>query len=228
LDIIKAVIAEDDFRVAHIHEKFLSQFNEIEVVGKALNAKETMKILREKQPDLLILDIYMPDRMGTELLADIRPLCPHMDIMIITAATDKAFIEKALHFGVDHYFIKPVTMEHFCQVIEDYLKNRQLLQTNTAINQELADRLFRRGFLQKATKETVLPKGIDEITLEKVKSVLQSDEGLSAEQVGHLIGASRTTARRYLEFLISVGECKAEAVYGIVGRPERKYYKISS
>jgi CitB family two-component system response regulator CitT len=226
LDIIKAVIAEDDFRVAHIHEKFLDAFHEIKVIGKALNATETMKILKEKQPDLLLLDIYMPDRIGTDLLADIRQLCPHIDIMIITAAADKAFLEKALRYGVDHYFIKPVTMEHFQRVIEDYLKNRRILQSNTGINQALADRLFRRGFLQNATKETVLPKGIDELTLEKVKSVLQSDEGLSAEQVGHLIGTSRTTARRYLEYLISVGECKAESVYGLVGRPERKYYKI--
>ena len=49
-------------------------------------------------------------------------------------------------------------------------------------------------------------------------------DGLSAEEVGTLIGASRSTARRYLEHLVSVGLLKADVIYGSLGRPERKYF----
>ncbi|WP_145378238.1 helix-turn-helix domain-containing protein, partial [Staphylococcus epidermidis] len=62
-------------------------------------------------------------------------------------------------------------------------------------------------------------------TLEKVMDLLQSfPEGITSEKVGEKMGASRTTARRYLEYLVGTGYLKTESVYGIVGRPERRYY----
>lgn len=224
---IKAVIAEDDFRVAAIHEKFLGSFQEIDVVGKALNGKETIELLEKHDPDLLLLDVYMPDQLGTELLPIIRGRFPNIDIIMITAATDKEILMKALHYGVDQYLIKPVKMELFHQTIEEYLKKSQLIESKDEVDQEFVNKLFKKATPSNETKESTLPKGIDEITLVKVTNVLKSNSsGLSAEQVSDQIGASRTTARRYLEYLITVKECKAEVVYGVVGRPERRYYKI--
>ena len=73
---IKVAIAEDDFRVADIHEKFLKKFKEIEVVGKSLNGEQTLQILTDENPDLLILDVYMPDMLGSDLLPIIRERFP--------------------------------------------------------------------------------------------------------------------------------------------------------
>ncbi|MDW7615894.1 response regulator [Peribacillus simplex] len=225
---IRAVIAEDDFRVADIHEKFLKNFDEIEVVGKAVNAKKTLRILEQKSPDLLLLDVYMPDQLGTDLLPDIRQKFPNVDIIMITAATDKEQLEKSLHYGVENYLIKPVEMKRFNQVIEEYLKKAHLMKSKQEIDQDFVDHILKKGTAASETNDgPALPKGVDEITLTKVIEVLEaSDIGLSAEQVSGQIGASRTTARRYLEYLISVKKCKAEVVYGVVGRPERRYYKI--
>lgn len=224
---IKVVIAEDDFRIADIHEKFLQKFKEIDVVGKALNGEQTIQLLKTEQPDLLLLDIYMPDILGAELLPNIRESFPKMGIIMITAATDKAFLEKALSYGVENYLIKPVNRERFDEVILKYVKKHSLLTSNQEVNQSYVDLLFGKGKQENAGKSTGLPKGIDEITLGKVKTVLRSrKEGLSAEEVGQEIGASRITARRYLEYLSSIKEVKAEVVYGIVGRPERKYYPV--
>ncbi|RRN73803.1 response regulator [Peribacillus simplex] len=225
---IRAVIAEDDFRVADIHEKFLKNFDEIEVVGKAVNAKKTLRILEQKSPDLLLLDVYMPDQLGTDLLPDIRRKFPNVDIIMITAATDKEQLEKSLHYGVENYLIKPVEMKRFNQVIEEYLKKAHLMKSKQEIDQDFVDLILKKGTAASETNDgPALPKGVDEITLTKVIEVLEaSDIGLSAEQVSGQIGASRTTARRYLEYLISVKKCKAEVVYGVVGRPERRYYKI--
>ncbi|KMY54120.1 transcriptional regulator [Bacillus sp. FJAT-27231] len=226
---IRAVIAEDDFRVADIHEKFLNKFDEIEVVGKALNAKETLKLLSEQQPDLLLLDVYMPDQLGSDLLPLIRENHRQVDILMITAATDKDILEKALHYGVEYFLIKPVKMERFDQIIEEYLNKSQLLRSTQEVDQEVVDLIFNKVSHRPATviRGDSLPKGVDEITLSKVREVLSiSKKGLSAEQAAEQIGASRTTARRYLEYLVSIQECKAEVVYGVVGRPERKYYKV--
>ncbi len=224
---IRAVIAEDDFRVAAIHEKFLGNFDGIEVVGKALNSKETIEILEQNKPDLLLLDVYMPDQLGTDLLPVIREQFPTLDIIMITAATDKELFVKALHYGVEYFLIKPVKMERFYQTMEDYLNKSQLIQSKDEIDQDFVDLILKKSPPSNDTKEPTLPKGIDEITLVKVRSVLEaSNTSLSAEQVSEQIGASRITARRYLEYLITVKECKAEVVYGVVGRPERRYCKI--
>ncbi|ULT59788.1 response regulator [Neobacillus drentensis] len=208
-----------------IHEKFLKKFKEIEVVGKALNGVETLKLLTEEAIDLLLLDVYMPDMLGTELLPIIREQFPKVSIIMITAATDKLFVEKALSYGVENYLIKPVNRERFDEVILEYVKKHTLLTSEQEINQHYVDRLFGRKETEIVGKGNGLPKGIDEITLSKVEKVLlNKNHGLSAEEVGKEIGASRITARRYLEYLSSINEAKAEVVYGIVGRPERKYY----
>lgn len=70
-----------------------------------------------------------------------------------------------------------------------------------------------------------LPTGINPITLKKIKEALRTaDGGMTAEELGEAMGASRTTARRYAEYLVSKEEARAELEYGIIGRPERKYY----
>jgi two-component system, CitB family, response regulator CitT len=224
---IKVAIAEDDFRVADIHEKFLTKFNEIDVVGKSLNGDQTLQILTDKTPDLLILDVYMPDMLGSDLLPIIRDRFPRVSIIMITAATDKVFLEKALSYGVENYLIKPVNRERFDEVILEYIKKHSLLTSQQDVDQNYVDLLFGNKKIEKVGRGTGLPKGIDEITLGKVKNALQiNNQGLSAEEVGKEIGASRITARRYLEYLSSINEAKAEVVYGIVGRPERKYYPV--
>lgn len=225
---IKTIIAEDDFRVAEIHEKFLGTFKEIEVIGKALNGKEVIQLLEQQQPELLLLDVYMPDRLGTDLLPIIRQQFPQTDIIMVTAATDKELFEKALHYGVEYFLIKPVKLERFKQTIEEYVNKYQLMHSREEVNQDFVDLIYNKSIASSnQMKESSLPKGIDEITLVKVKNVVEnSPSSLSAEDVGVEIGASRTTARRYLEYLVSIKSCKAEVIYGAVGRPERRYCKI--
>ncbi|WP_028301639.1 response regulator [Oceanospirillum beijerinckii] len=75
-----------------------------------------------------------------------------------------------------------------------------------------------------AQEKVVLPKGIDGLTLEKIRQAFQSSrEDFNAEEVGEKVGVSRTTARRYLEYLVSTEELIADVNYGTVGRPERRY-----
>ncbi|MFJ6412438.1 response regulator [Terribacillus sp. AE2B 122] len=217
------IIAEDDFRVAQIHEEFLAKMQNLKLVGKAGNAKETLQLLKTHAVDLLLLDVYMPDQLGTELLPQIRQLHPRVDIILITAATDKAFLEEALAYGVQDYLIKPVTIEQFKDSLSRYLKKREMLQSTSEVNKEILEQVF--GIHQPEQSVALLPTGIDFRTLEKIKKLLEQEhDGITSEKAGEKIGASRTTARRYLEYLVGTDEVKVEQVYGIVGRPERRYY----
>lgn len=222
---IKVMIAEDDFRIAGIHEQFLSKIGEVEVVGKVLNGKETLERLQKEAVDLLLLDIYMPDFLGTQLLPEIRKHHPYVDVIIITAATDIDLVKDSVIYGVFDYIIKPLKMERFVETIEKYKQKKKVLDSSDEINQEVIDQFFVNVPNSASKSSTVdLPKGIDPLTLEKVKQVIGAQKkGITAEEMGEKMGASRTTARRYLEYLTSTGEVTAELEYGIVGRPERIY-----
>ncbi|MFC7063820.1 response regulator [Halobacillus seohaensis] len=220
----KVVIAEDDYRVAQLHESFLMKLENVQVVGKALNAAETMQAVEQHQPDLLLLDVYMPDQLGTDLLHQLREHSTSLDVIMITAADDKEMVTQALNYGVVDYIIKPISMDRFVETIKNYQAKKRLIDSHETMDQKLVDQLI--GKEQTQYEGEVLPKGIDSLTLSKVRKLLQhsGDTGVTAELAGEHMGASKTTARRYLEYLISTHEGIAEMRYGKVGRPERKYF----
>ena len=189
-----------------------------------MNAEKTLELLDTTEVDLLLLDVYMPDQLGTDIIPTIRQNYEDVDIIMITAATDKTLVERAMRYGVQNYLIKPITIDRFTNTIEKYLKNKSLLKNKEEVNQDVVDKLFKNSEEHKRENEQMLPTGIDANTLHNILEVLKTSQGgLSAEQIGEKMGASRTTARRYLEYLISIDKCRSEVEYGAVGRPERKY-----
>ncbi|KKB35705.1 response regulator [Bacillus thermotolerans] len=223
---LKVVIVEDDFRIAQVQEQFLQKIEGVELAGKALNAKEALDILAREQVDLLLLDIYIPDELGTDLLAKVKRLYPAIDVIMITAANEKHMLETALQYGVKDYLLKPVTMEKFIESIARYKKKKQMLSEHSEVNQSLIDQYFGNEKEEDA-RQNDLPPGVDRFTLSKVKEIMADQKGgISIVGMAEKMGASRTTARRYLEYLVSINFCKADYDYGIIGRPERKYFLI--
>lgn len=220
---LKVAIAEDDYRIASIHEHFLSKVDGTKVVFKSLNAKETLIQLKEHAVDLLLLDIYMPDALGIHIIEKMKAIQPNLGIIIISAGNDKHLVQQVLQKGVFDYMIKPVKMERFIETVEKYKKFKEELNRKEEVDQAFLDQYF--GRTRKQNQENEMPKGIDPLTLQKVESILNEYDGITAEKMGEEMGASRTTARRYLEYLISIDQCYAELEYGIVGRPERKYFR---
>ncbi|MER3126581.1 response regulator [Bacillus pumilus] len=223
---MKVLIAEDDFRIAAIHESYIQKVQGFQVAGKAKSAKDMWAALQKEQVDLILLDVYMPDELGTNLLPLLRERYPEVDVIIITAATETTLLREALQYGVVHYLIKPVTAQKFAQVLTEYKQKKDIINSKDEVNQTLIDLFF--GQMQEEPKEKDdkdLPTGINSLTLDKVKTLMASENsGVTAEEIGEKMGASRTTARRYVEYLVTTGECRAELAYGIIGRPERKYY----
>ncbi len=222
MSVIKVAIVEDDYRIANIHEAFMKKVKGITVAGKVLNGEAALKLVAKKHIDLILLDMYMPDMLGTEVIQAVSAINPSIDFIVISAAVEKGIVQKAIRGGVFDYIIKPVKMEQFIDTMERYVKIRGRLEEKEDVDQAFLDDYF--GHRTKGTAEKETPKGIDPLTLEKVIGIIrQVEAGLTAEEMGNQIGASRTTARRYLEYLISIGDVAAELEYGIVGRPERKY-----
>ncbi len=221
---LNVLIVEDDFRIADIHEKFLKEIEDVNIVGKALRASDALEIIAEKPVDLVLLDIYIPDKLGTDLIQEIKTRQSDIDFIVITAANNMELFDKSLKSGAFYYLLKPVSIEKFTDVIESYKKRKKSLDSMEYVDQTFIDNLIGNKSIDRETSSD-LPKGVNLLTLNKVIEFIEElPNGITAEDMGVKLGASRTTARRYLEYLVSIGKVKAELEYGIVGRPERMYF----
>ncbi|MGP9766222.1 response regulator [Halomonas sp. AOP13-D3-9] len=222
------LVIEDDFRIADIHRAFIEQSDGFYVVGMARNGSEAKAIMAEQATNiqLILLDAYLPDVEGLELLWAIRRDYVHVDIVMVTAAREVETISEALRGGVFDYLIKPIEAARMTQMLTRFRREREALANRAEMNQDELDSVLARlqpGETPRAKTQT-LPKGIDRLTLRRVIDALaDAPDSLTAMQMARIMGASRSTARRYLEFLVAEQAVSAELGYGDVGRPERRY-----
>ncbi|WP_253443675.1 response regulator [Halomonas sp. Y3] len=223
------LIIEDDFRIAEIHRAFIEQSEGFRVVGMARSGAEARTLLTDggEAVDLVLLDAYLPDVEGLELLWLLRRDYRHVDVVMVTAAREVETIGEALRGGVFDYLIKPAEASRMAQMLARFRREREALAAREEMSQEELDRVLGRGPEMPDRGRRQLPKGIDRLTLRAVVEALDaSPTPMAAMQVARAMGASRSTARRYLEFLVSVQVVEAELGYGDVGRPERRYRRV--
>lgn len=221
----RVMIIEDDIAIAELHHKYLSQLSGLEVVGIATTRMEAEIQLEVLKPDLLLMDVYLPDGTGLEILNTLRTNNQTCDVILITAARDVDTLQQAMRGGVVDYLLKPVMFPRLEAALQKYISQRQQLDVAESLDQNLVDKMLQSSVSAENTPQR-LPKGIDGVTLDKIRALFGGEVMFTADEAGEKIGASRTTARRYLEYLISSGELEADLNYGTVGRPERCYKKV--
>jgi response regulator of citrate/malate metabolism len=219
---IRTLIVDDDFRVTELHRAFVERVPGFSVVGQAGTGAEALRLIRQLQPDLVLLDIYLPDISGLEVLRTLRDSGgAKVDVIAITAARDVETLRSAMHGGVAQYLIKPFRSSALEEKLQSYAVMRSRLQELSEADQDDVDRLY--GALWPGHAEQ-LPKGISRPTLDLVTRVLgQAASGLTAVEVAERARLSRVTARRYLDHLCRLGVAKVAMRYGAPGRPEHRY-----
>ncbi|MCP3943003.1 MAG: response regulator [Desulfobacteraceae bacterium] len=225
MNAIRVLIIEDDNRIAQMHRFFVEKIAGFEIVGIAQNFNEALELIKLLAPDLLLLDLYMPDGNGMDILHQLRGKGQAIDVILITAARHVKDVQQAMRAGAFDYLIKPVVFSRFEQTLTRFLHYHGQLQQANTLEQYDIDGLH--PFQTSSIIQTDnVPKGIDILTLGKVQQAFKKEKSksMSAEEVGKKIGVSRSTARRYLEYMITIGELKPDVIYGSVGRPERRYF----
>jgi response regulator of citrate/malate metabolism len=219
---ISTLVVDDDYMAASVHRGYTERVHGFEVVGEAHTGRETLELVRRLQPDLVLLDIYLPDISGLDVLRALRaPDMPQVDVIAITSAKDVDTLRRAMQGGVIHYLVKPFFFDTFRERLDKYAALRARLNRMGEADQEEIDRLY--GLLR-AQGASGLPKGISSPTLSLVLQIARNTEGeISAADVAEQAGISRGTARRYLEFLASTGSLELTLRYGATGRPEHRY-----
>lgn len=223
---IKVVVIDDDFMVAKVHSGFVNSVPGFAVIGVAHNAADAIKTLRELNPDLVLLDIHLPDMNGLDLLQELRTIKPELDVLVISAAREMDTVRRALRGGIVHYLMKPFSRADLSERLEHYQNTiSPQVTTENELEQEDVNRLFG---LNSTQDRRPLPKGCSTETLKLVERILKNaTEPISATETGEQLGTSRVSARRYLEYLTEEGFARVSLKYGGVGRPERRYMSVN-
>lgn len=222
---LRVLVVEDDPVLGDINREFTERLEGFAAIGVARSVASALEAVQRLKPDLVLLDVYMPDGDGVQLLREIRSQDADVDVIPVTAARNATIVRQLMRNGAVGYILKPFKFERFAAVLQAYRRWRASVDGDAVLSQAELDRLRR---LLATSQQDELPKGLDQLTLKAITDLLERQkELLTAEEVAEQVGASRVTARRYLEYLAESGQAEVKLTYGAVGRPVRRYQLLS-
>ncbi|MER8234511.1 response regulator [Streptomyces sp. NPDC101490] len=217
------LVVDDDFMVAKLHCRYVSVVPGFRVAGVAHSGAEALRAAERLRPDLVLLDVFLPDMDGIRVLREMRAAGLATDALFITAARDVGTIREALRAGALHYLIKPFNQAALHEQLRHVASLRNRLDELDEARQEDVDQIF--GTRPRGSRE--LPKGLAAHTADLVDSILRAHPaGLSATECAEAGSLSRVSARRYLEYFAQTGRAEITLRYGGTGRPERRYRRL--
>jgi response regulator of citrate/malate metabolism len=216
--VIRVLVVDDDFMVAKVHSGYVARTPGFEVVGVAHNGADAVRLVRELRPDLVLLDVYLPDVDGLAVLRELRGLADGVDVIVITAATDVETVRSALRGGVLHYLIKPFEYAALRDQLAHFAALDRRLDQLASAGQADVDQVFGA----RPRSAPVLPKGLTAQTAALVERVLR-ERPVTASECADATELARVSARRYLEHFVATGKAEVRLKYGGAGRPERLY-----
>nr|MCW2728748.1 two-component system response regulator [Aeromicrobium sp.] len=215
---ISVLVVDDDFMVAGIHARFVDRTPGFSVAGTARSGAEALRMCADLSPDLVLLDVHLPDMSGLEVLQQLRADGSAVGVVMVTAERDAEAVRTALHGGAMQYLVKPFEYVDFAARMQ---RVREALTTLAAGAPDQAT--IDRAFGGPPSSSADLPKGLSPESAQLVADALAQNPELSAADCGDRVGLSRVSARRYLEYFVDQGLAAVRLNYGNAGRPERRY-----
>lgn len=224
---IGVLVIDDDFMVARIHARFVEQTPGFEVVGTARTGAEALDLVETLHPDLLLLDVHLPDISGLEILNQLRQRGHDVAVVMVTAERGAEAVRAARHGGALQYLVKPFEYADLADRLHRVAEALATLAPGTDeagddVDQSTIDQVFGLRAAGSAVPPE-LPKGLSPETAALVLAAARERGEISATETAEQVGLSRVTARRYLEHLVDTGAAEVRLQYGGAGRPERRY-----
>ncbi|MFJ4476707.1 response regulator [Streptomyces xanthochromogenes] len=221
---IRVLVVEDDPVAAEAHRLYVGRVPGFTAVAVAHSRAEALRALERTEVDLLLLDLYLPDGHGLQLVRSLRAAGHSADVVAVTSARDLTMVREGVSLGVVQYVLKPFTFPTLRDRLVRYAEFRAA--AGEASGQEEVDRALAA---LRAPQPSALPKGLSTPTLQAVTRTLrETPQGVTATEAGLAVGISRITARRYLEHLVTTGRAERTPQYGQIGRPELQYRWLNS
>ncbi|MDQ4212444.1 response regulator [Microbacterium sp. ASV81] len=218
-----AVVVDDEMTVADLNRERVQAHPGFTVVSVAHNGATALRAISELRPDLVLLDVYLPDLNGLDVLRRLRALGNDVEVIAVTAARDMETVRRARLLGIRHYLVKPFTGALLTQRLDDVHRALSVPGREADLDQQAVD-----SMLGGSVRPDVAPKGLSAVSLRRVTALLDAaDPDVSAAEVAETLGMSRVSARRYLEHLVAIGHAEVAPRYGSTGRPENGFRAVA-
>ncbi len=218
---IRVLVVEDEPVAAEAHRAYVDRTDGFTAVAVAGTGAAALDALSRTAVDLVLLDLHLPDASGLELCRRIRAAGADVDVLAVTSARELATVRAAAVHGVVGYLLKPFTYPALRDRLVAYAEYRGRLTAGGEVaGQADIDRVLGTA---RPARPAPLPKGMGRETLDAVVAAVRRVPGVSAAEAAEVVGVSRITARRYLEYLAGSGLVERVPRYGSAGRPELEY-----
>lgn len=196
---IKILIADDQALIRESLQIVLSTHDDIEVIGVVENGLEVLEFLKTNRPDVILMDIRMPNMDGVFCTKEVKEHYPHVKIIILTTFDDDDFIFSALKHGASGYMLKGVSMDELYQAIVTVNSGGAM------INPDIATKVFKifSRMAQSNFAIQVEENNVTDLSLVEWKIIQQVGFGFSNKEIATKLFLSEGTVRNYLSTILS-------------------------
>jgi len=228
--VINVLIVDDDAMVAELNRLYVAKIAGFRCCATASTLRQAEALINDPQQeiDLVLLDVYMQQDSGLDLLPTIRASGRAIDIIMITSAADAATLQTSLRYGVVDYLIKPFQFPRFEEALLTWRKQRKQIDTQQWFEQSDVDRLLHSG-APDTVDTSRLPKGLTAQTLRTICQWIDAhpEAEFSTDELGNAVNISRVSCRKYLIWLAQINILYTTIHYGATGRPVYRYRLVA-
>lgn len=117
MTIATAIIVDDEQRVTQLYSELLELQN-LEILGIGQNGNDAIRLFKKHKPDIMFLDVHMPDLNGLEALKEIKKISPTAKVIMVTADLSKDLEKTLQHNGATAIIFKPFDVQKIIQILE--------------------------------------------------------------------------------------------------------------
>ena len=221
----RTVIIEDDPVITQLIRQYVEKDSRFTVVQTFSAAHPALFWLRNNLVDLIILDMYMPQMSGLELLRILRAEGVNADVIMVTSADDAATIESFIRLGVTDYLIKPFGYERFQLALKNFCDHWDTIHQDPNHPHKFTQNQLDNVLLHLTASSPPpapggMPKGLQSQTLTLLQDYLKENpQGHTCDDIASHVGLSVVTVRRYMNYLAEQHLVDSDMDYNTGGRP---------
>jgi two-component system, NarL family, response regulator LiaR len=188
---IRMLVVDDQTVVREGLAAILTNYSDIEVIGQAADGIQAVEIIKKEKPDVVLLDMMMPNQDGLTTIPKVREVSPNTRILVVTAYAENDLVYQAIKAGALGYILKDATRDQLLQAVRDVDQGRASLQPSIAVK-----------LIQEINHPTELTYTADPLTRRELETIRLIARGLSNQEIAEKLVVNERTIAKYVSSIL--------------------------